>query len=221
MANVLKAILKPASITSPTVSKVIGSSFSTPVAESVSAELKAIVSPRASLDSDMASDLKVYSITYVVREDQEKFEASQAEGSTKKKVSTIIEEMQPTRHEYIIRHASRGKLSAEKIAKVQNYNEDLKYPLAPLFTEVTTKMTTSTVFQIAVNFRICREMMDKMGYPKLESGLLAMPKDRLADCLAYNNLKVGKRFLCVVFMGVILFMSSPENDSLKSVLRDI
>lgn len=85
MANVLKAILKPTSITSPAVSKVIGSSFSTPVAESVSAELKAIVSLRASLDSDTTSDVKVYSITDVVREeDQEKLEASQDEGSTKK-----------------------------------------------------------------------------------------------------------------------------------------
>jgi hypothetical protein len=32
--------------------------------------------------------------------------------------------------------------------------------------------------------------MDNMGYPKLELGLSAMPKDHLADCLAYNNLKV-------------------------------
>jgi hypothetical protein len=31
--------------------------------------------------------------------------------------------------------------------------------------------------------------MDNMGYPKLELGLSAMPKDHLANCLAYNNLK--------------------------------
>jgi hypothetical protein len=37
---------------------------------------------------------------------------------------------------------------------------------------------------------VCWEMMDKMGYPKLELGLSAMPKDHLADCLAHNNLKV-------------------------------
>jgi hypothetical protein len=37
---------------------------------------------------------------------------------------------------------------------------------------------------------VCREMMDNMGYPKLELGLSVMPKDHLADCLAYNNLKV-------------------------------
>jgi hypothetical protein len=38
---------------------------------------------------------------------------------------------------------------------------------------------------------VCREMMDNMGYPKLELGLSAMPKDHLANCLAYNNLKVS------------------------------
>jgi hypothetical protein len=38
---------------------------------------------------------------------------------------------------------------------------------------------------------VCREMMDNMGYPKLQFGLFAMPKDHLADCLAYNNLKVS------------------------------
>ena len=33
-------------------------------------------------------------------------------------------------------------------------------------------------------------MMDNMGYLKLELGLSTMPKDHLAYCLAYNNLKV-------------------------------
>jgi hypothetical protein len=37
---------------------------------------------------------------------------------------------------------------------------------------------------------VCREMMDNMGYPKLELGLSAMTKDQLADSLAYNSLKV-------------------------------
>jgi hypothetical protein len=37
---------------------------------------------------------------------------------------------------------------------------------------------------------VCREMMDKMGYLKLELGLSLMPKDHLADNLAYNSLKV-------------------------------
>jgi hypothetical protein len=37
---------------------------------------------------------------------------------------------------------------------------------------------------------VCREMMDHMGYPKLDLGVSAMTKDQLADSLAYNSLKV-------------------------------
>jgi hypothetical protein len=37
---------------------------------------------------------------------------------------------------------------------------------------------------------VCREMMDNMGYPKLEVGMSAMTKDQLANILAYNSLKV-------------------------------
>jgi hypothetical protein len=40
----------------------------------------------------------------------------------------------------------------------------------------------------SVEIEVCHEMMDKMGYPKLELGLSAMPKDHHADYLAYNNL---------------------------------
>jgi hypothetical protein len=36
----------------------------------------------------------------------------------------------------------------------------------------------------------CREMMRNMGFPKLELGQSAMPKDDLADSLAYISLKV-------------------------------
>jgi hypothetical protein len=38
---------------------------------------------------------------------------------------------------------------------------------------------------------VCCEMMDNMGYPKLELGLSMMTKDQLAESLAYNILKVS------------------------------
>jgi hypothetical protein len=37
---------------------------------------------------------------------------------------------------------------------------------------------------------VCREMMNNMGFPKLELGLSAMSKDQLADMPVYNSLKV-------------------------------
>jgi hypothetical protein len=42
-------------------------------------------------------------------------------------------------------------------------------------------------------------MMDNMGYPKLEHGLSLMPKDHLADCLAYNSLEVCAYFSLLAF----------------------
>jgi hypothetical protein len=37
---------------------------------------------------------------------------------------------------------------------------------------------------------VCREIAKSMGFPKLETGFAAMPKDDLADSLAYNSIKV-------------------------------
>jgi hypothetical protein len=55
-----------------------------------------------------------------------------------------------------------------------------------------------------IEIDVCREMMDKIGYPKLELGLSAMPKDHLADCLAYNNLKACKHFFSSLFALIII-----------------
>ena len=48
---------------------------------------------------------------------------------------------------------------------------------------------------------VCREMMGNMGYPKLELGLSAMTKDKLADSLAYNSLKV-----CILWLVILYFL---------------
>jgi hypothetical protein len=49
---------------------------------------------------------------------------------------------------------------------------------------------------------VCREMMNNMGFPKLELGLSAMTKDQLADNLAYNSLKV-----CIFWLRIWYFSS--------------
>jgi hypothetical protein len=48
--------------------------------------------------------------------------------------------------------------------------------------------------------------MDKMGYPKLELGLSAMPKDHLADYLAYNSLNVYLQCFSLL-INQIIFLS--------------
>jgi hypothetical protein len=92
--------------------------------------------------------------------------------------------------DYIVRYASGKQLSADQIAEVQHYAKELKYPKGPWYTEETMKMTSFTIYQTVRRFKVCREMMDNMGYPKLELGMSVMTKDQLADSLAYNSLKI-------------------------------
>jgi hypothetical protein len=46
---------------------------------------------------------------------------------------------------------------------------------------------------------VCREMMHNMGYLKPKLELSAMPKDHLADCLAFNDLKVCLHFSLLLY----------------------
>jgi hypothetical protein len=80
-----------------------------------------------------------------LRKEHEKIEASNVEGSTKGKTSLPSEGAPPAPREYIIRHASGGKLTTDQFAEVQYYAEGLKYPS---YMVAMMKMTISTVFQI-------------------------------------------------------------------------
>jgi hypothetical protein len=124
MANVLKAILKPAKMASPAALKITQSRLSTPFVGNVAKE-----------------------------KDQEKVKVSKAKGSAEGETSP--EEVLPTSRDYIIRHASSGKLTSKQIIEVQQYVEDLKYRL-----------------------------------------------DHLANCLAYNNLKVSIHFSPPIFITI-------------------
>jgi hypothetical protein len=92
--------------------------------------------------------------------------------------------------DYIIRHASRKQLSEEQIAEVQHYSKDLKYPQGSLVYSGNDKDDFLYCLPDSKEINVCREIMDNIGYPKLELGLSAMSKDQHADRLAYNSLKV-------------------------------
>jgi hypothetical protein len=165
MANVLKVVLKPTKMASPKALKITQSSLSTPFVGNV-----------------------------VKEKDQEKIEASKVEGLAEGETSLVPEEVLPTPHEYIIHHALDGKLTSKQIAKVQHYVEDLKYPPGSLVYRSNDEDDYLYCLPDSREIEVCHEMMDTMGYPKLGLGLSAIPKDHLADCLAYNNLKVSIHF---------------------------
>ena len=104
--------------------------------------------------------------------------------------------------EYIVRHASGKQLSEEQIVEVQHYAKDLKYPRGSLIYGGNDEDDFLYYLLDSKEINVCREMMDNMGYPKLELGLSVMTKDQLADNLAYNNLKV-----CIfLFLHLLIFV---------------
>jgi hypothetical protein len=92
---------------------------------------------------------------------------------------------------YIVHHALEKQLIEQQIAEVQYYARDLKYPRGFLVYGGNDEDDYLYCLPDNKEIDVCQEMMDNMGYPKLELGLSAMPKDHLVDCLAYNNLKVS------------------------------
>jgi hypothetical protein len=103
--------------------------------------------------------------------------------------------------EYIVRHASRKQVSLEQIAEVQHYAKDLKYPQGSLVYGGNDEDDFLYCLLDSKEVNICREMMNNMGFPKLELGLSAMTKDQLADNLAYNSLKV-----CTFWLRIRYFL---------------
>jgi hypothetical protein len=92
--------------------------------------------------------------------------------------------------DYIVRHASRKQLTEEQIAEVQHYAKDLKYLRGSLVYGGNDEDDFFYCLPNSKEIHVCQEIMDNIGYLKLELGLSAMSKDQLADSLAYNSLKV-------------------------------
>jgi hypothetical protein len=97
--------------------------------------------------------------------------------------------------EFIMRHALGKQLSEGQIAEARQYARDLKYPQGSLVYSGNDEDDFVYCLPDNKEISVCREMMRNMGFPKLELGLSAMPKDDLADSLAYNSLKVYKLLL--------------------------
>jgi hypothetical protein len=112
------------------------------------------------------------------------------ESLSEKASLSIPEAVSPRDLEFIISHTSGKQLTQKQIVKAQHYAKDLKYPRGSLVYEGDEEDDFLYCLPDSKEIDVCREMMDSMGYPKLELGLSLMSKDHLADCLAYNSLKV-------------------------------
>jgi hypothetical protein len=105
-------------------------------------------------------------------------------------IDTAAPEAPSKIYDYIVRHASRKKLSEEEVFEANHYAKELKYPKGALVFNGTNEDDFLYCLPDNKELSVCREMARSMGFPKLEAGLCAMTKDDLADSLAYNSLKV-------------------------------
>jgi hypothetical protein len=115
---------------------------------------------------------------------------------------------------YIVCHALGKHLIEEQIAEVQYYAKDLKYPRGSLVYGGNDEDDFLYCLPDNKEIDVCREIMDKIGYPKLELGLSALPKDQLADSLAYYSLKV----YIFLFLYLLIFVRKVCGDWLVIIL---
>jgi hypothetical protein len=108
--------------------------------------------------------------------------------------------------DYIIRHASGKRLSEEKILEAKHYARKLKYPKGALVFNGTNEDDFLYCLPDNKEISVCRKIAKSMGFSKLETGLAAMPKDDLADSLAYNNIKVQKLLTLKLEMKYFIVM---------------
>jgi hypothetical protein len=92
--------------------------------------------------------------------------------------------------DYIVRHASRKRLSEKEKREAQFYAQKLKYPKGALIFNGSGEEDFLYCLPDSKEISVCREMGNSFGFPTLEVGLSVLSKDELADNLAYNSLKV-------------------------------
>jgi hypothetical protein len=97
---------------------------------------------------------------------------------------------------YIIRHASGKRLSAEEKREAQCYAQRLKYSKGVLIFNGSGEEDFLYCLPDNKEISVCREMSRSFGFPTLEEGLSVLSKDELADSLTYNSLKVRELDSC-------------------------
>jgi hypothetical protein len=88
---------------------------------------------------------------------------------------------------------------------VQYYAKDLNYPRGSLVYGGNDEDDFLFCLPDNKEINVCQEIMDNMGYSNLELGLSSMPKDQLANSLAYNSLKVcGNTYYYYLYVFCLL-----------------
>jgi hypothetical protein len=135
------------------------------------------------------------------------------EQSLPEKIAAPTPEALKVSIEYIIRHASRKRLSKEEEREAQHYAQKLKYLKGALVFNGSGEEDFLYCLPVSKEISVCREMGRSFGFPTLEDGLSVLSKDELADSLAYNSIKVRKsifvlknEFFHLFILNTMLFL---------------
>jgi hypothetical protein len=174
MANVLDAVLETTKALSPAPTKKIAEAAKAQAeaetgqaeAEATKTEAEAEAGPSAPVVVKPAAP-----------------EEKTARQIAPEKIETPAPEALIENVDYIIRHASRKKLSEEEILEARHYAQKLKYPKGALVFNGTNNDDFLYCLPDNKEISVCREIGKSMGFPKLEDGLSILSKDDLADSL--------------------------------------
>jgi hypothetical protein len=175
MTSMLDAVMETTKALTPVPTKKI--------AKAVTAQAEAEAGPSVPIETKPA--------VFEDKTEQQTLDTSMAAGQdmTEKAESPSLEA--PSEDvDYIIRHASRKRLSEEEILEAKHYARKLKYSKGALVFNGTDEDDFLYCLLDNKEISVCREIAKSMGFLKLETDLAAMPKDDLADNLAYNSIKV-------------------------------
>jgi hypothetical protein len=192
MVNVLDILETTDSISPAPTGKVVEADKTQPKADTKQIEVEtAITQAEAEAEPTVPTKTKLAAIEQKAEEITPDINIA-FEKSAAKEAESLAPEALSKDLDYIIRHASRKRLSEGEIFEAKHYARDLKYPKGALVFNGTDEDDFLYCLPDNKELSVWREMARSMGFPKLEAGLCAMTKDDLADRLAYNSLKVLK-----------------------------
>jgi hypothetical protein len=181
MANVLDVVLETAKTLSSTPSrKIVEASKAQPEAETMQAEVEATT---IQAETEAGPSEPTETVPAIIEE-------KAAEQIASEKVEVAATEASKDSTYYIIRHASRKRLSQEEKLEALHYAQKFKYPKGALVFNGSGEEDFLYCLPDNKEISVCREIGRSMGFPKLEDGLSILSKDELADSMAYNSIKV-------------------------------
>jgi hypothetical protein len=175
MASVLDAVMETTKASSPSPAKKI--------AEAAKVQTGAEAGPSAPIETKAVAPED--------KADQQTSDIGMAAGQDMaEKAKSPAPEASVEDIDYIFRHASGKKLSADEILEARHYAQKLKYSKGALVFNGTNEDDFLYCLPDSKEISVSREIAKSMGFPKLEEGLSVMSKDDLADSLTYNSIKV-------------------------------